>query len=40
MKRVLSLILIIVVCCSLSAEMNAVVDISPYFTFDNVIQEM
>lgn len=35
MKKILFLILTIFICFSLSAGMKAVVDISPYFTFDN-----
>ena len=35
MKKALFVLLIIVTCFSLSAKLKAVVDISPYFTFDN-----
>ena len=35
MKKILFLILIIFICFSLPARMKAVVDISPFFTFDN-----
>ena len=35
MKKVIVALLIIVSCFSLSAGIKAVVDISPYFTFDN-----
>ena len=35
MKKILFLLLTIIICFSLSARMKAVVDITPYFTFDN-----
>ena len=35
MKKILFLILIIFICFSLPARMKAVVDISPFFTFDS-----
>ena len=35
MKKALSVLLFILICLTLPAKMKAVVDISPYFTFDN-----